>query len=428
MNTTALIVEYNPFHNGHQYHLSKSREISSSDYIIAIMSGNFSQRGQPTVLDKWARTEQALSCGVDLVIELPLAYNIRSAEFFAYYSVLILEKTNLVDSIVFGSETAELEILTAAASALVNESRAFKKVLKRNLQKGSAFPAAREKALLETQAKNKYLKNYEQKELKKALKAPNNILAIEYLKALIRLDSKIKAKTIKRIGTGYHSQKINKNYASASLIRKIINQKTKKEALLELKDLMPLKSWQILKREVNKGRYCTRDSQKLIKAKIIDQLRRLTTKDLLAYKSISSGFENRLLAKAAASLKGPDFLESLKTKNLTESRIRRILLQLYFGLDAQKLNLIQKNAPHYIRVLGIRKGKEKLLAQLKEKSELEIIINPSSQLSEINLAALEAQNLSLSYDLLASDLYALLYQNPEHSRAGRDFYQRFIKV
>lgn len=429
MNTTGIIVEYNPFHNGHQYHLNKSKEISSSDNLIAVMSGNFSQRGQPAVLDKWARTEQALSSGADLVIELPLAYNIRSAEFFAYYSVLILEKTNLVDTIVFGSETANLEILTAAAAALVNESKFFQDVLKRNLKKGCSFPEAREKALLETQTENEFLKNYEQKDLKKALTAPNNILAIEYLKALIKIDSRIKAKTIKRIGTGYHSQKINKNYASASLIRKIINKKAEKEALLELKNLMPLKSWQILKREIKKGRYCKKSSQKLIKAKIIDQLRRMTKKELLAYKGISGGFENRLLEKAAAAdLKGSDFLTALKTKNLTESRIRRILLQLYFNLNAEKLNLIQKNGPHYIRVLGVKKGKEKLLAQLEKNSKLEIIINPSVQLSEINLASTEAKELSLSYDLLASDLYALLYENQEYSQAGRDFHQRFIKV
>src|SRR6056297_69988 len=120
MSATALIVEYNPFHNGHQYHLNQSKKISKNDELIVIMSGNFTQRGEAALLDKWARTKQALNCGADLVLELPLIYNIRSAEYFAHYSVLTLSKSNIVDSIVFGSEAGNIEILTAIAKALIN--------------------------------------------------------------------------------------------------------------------------------------------------------------------------------------------------------------------------------------------------------------------------------------------------------------------
>lgn len=428
MNTTGLIVEYNPFHNGHQYHLNKSKKITKNDNTIAIMSGNFTQRGDAAILDKWARTEQALECGVDLVIELPLAYNIRSAEFFAYYSVLILEKTNLVNSIVFGSETADINILNAVAASLINEGDDFKKRLEEHLKKGYNFPTARQYALLKTQAKNKHLKDYDQKILKKTLGTPNNILAIEYLKSLLKLDSKIKAYPIKRIGTAYDSQDINKNYASASLIRNLINAKDKKESLLKLKKLIPFKSWKILKREIKLGRYVKNNSQYVITAKIIDQLRRMTKKDLLDYKNISNGFENRLLKKAAAQIEIKKFVENVKAKNLTESRLKRILLQIYFGLDSKKINCIEKKAPHYIRVLGVRKNKEHLLSKLKKESELKLILNPSSQINSIDLEKYKSMDLSLSYDLLASDLYALLYENKKYSNANRDFYQKFIKV
>src|SRR6056297_1084586 len=121
MKTTALIVEYNPFHNGHQYHLNQSKKITKSDNLIVIMSGNFTQRGDAALLNKWVRTKQALSCGADLVLELPFIYNIRSAEYFAHFSILSLEKSNVVDSIVFGSEAGDIEIISAVAEALVNE-------------------------------------------------------------------------------------------------------------------------------------------------------------------------------------------------------------------------------------------------------------------------------------------------------------------
>lgn len=428
MNTTALIVEYNPFHNGHQYHLNKSKEITKSDNLIVIMSGNFSQRGDAAVLDKWARTEQALNCGADLVIELPFAYNIRSAEYFAYYSILSLEKTNIIDSIVFGSEAGEIEILNAIAATLNNENKKFKKILKEKLKKGYNFPTARQKALLENQSENNYLKSYDQKILMKTLKTPNNILAIEYLKSLLKINSKIKPYTIKRIGTAYHSKDINKNYASASLIRNIINTNNKKQSLAKSKNLMPFKAWQILKRELQLGRYVKNSSQNLIIVKIIDQLRRMTPNELLNYQGISNGFENRLLEKAAANLRPENFLNEIKTKNLTESRIKRKLLQIYFNLNSKRLNCIEENAPHYLRILGVKKGKEYLISKLKEKSELKLILNPSSQIKTIDLKTTQKLNLSLSYDLLASDLYALLYENHEFSNAHRDFQQKFIKV
>lgn len=428
MKTTALIVEYNPFHNGHQYHLNQSKKITKNDNLIVIMSGNFTQRGDAAILDKWARTRQALSCGADLVIELPLIYNIRSAEYFAYYSVLSLAKSNIVDSIVFGSEAGSIEIISAIAQALINESPDFKKALQNYLKSGFDFPTARRKALLDTYQSYNNLKKFDAKKIKKILAAPNNILAIEYLKSLLRLNSKIKAHTIKRVGTEYHSQEVNKNYASASLIRNLINNRPKKEALNAVKKLMPEKSWQILKNEIESGRFVKSSSHNQIILKTIDLLRRLSAEDLKKYKGIANGLENRFIEKAAAEFKAEKFLNSLKTKNLTETRIKRKILQIYFSMESEKINRVENNAPHYLRVLGVKKGKEYLLSKLQAESETEIIINPAEKINQINLNDDQALNLSLSYDLLASDLYALLYQNSEHSLARRDFHQKLIKL
>ena len=428
MSVTALIVEYNPFHNGHQYHLNQSKKITNNDNLLVIMSGNFTQRGDAALLDKWARTRQALSCGADLVLELPLVYNIRSAEYFAYYSVLSLEKSNIVDSIVFGSEAGDIKILAAAARALLNESPKFKRELQNHLKNGLNYPTARRRALLSCYQNYSELHNYDKKSIAKILKAPNNILGIEYLKSLFSLDSNIKANTIKRMGTDYHSQEINQDYASASLIRNLINSRPESEALTAVNRLMPSNSWEILKEEIEKGRFVKKDSRNNITNKLIDQLRRKKAEDLKEYKGIKNGLENRIIEKAAASFKAENFLNSIKSKNLTESRIKRKLLQIYFELKSEKIKRTEKNGPHYLRVLGVKKGKEFLLSQLQQKSEVEIIINPAAKMSRIELNQKDPLKLSLSYDLLASDLYALLYQNLEHSQAHRDFHQKLIKI
>lgn len=428
MSVTALIVEYNPFHNGHQYHLDQSKKITKNDDLIVIMSGNFTQRGDAALLDKWARTEMALSSGADLVLELPLIYNIRSAEYFAYYSILSLEKSNIVDSIVFGSEAGQIKTLAVIAEALVNESPEFKINLKEHLKSGVDFPTARRKALLASYQNNSKLQDFDKNSIEKVLRAPNNILGIEYLKSLYRLNSSIKPKTIKRVGTNYHSQQINKNFASASLIRNLINSKPQQTAVTAAQKLMPANSWEILKEEIRQGRFVNENSQLKILNKTLDQLRRSNAEDLKKYKGIRNGLENRIIEKAASAFKADSFIDSLKSKNLTESRIKRKLLQIYFGLNAEKIDRVEKNAPHYLRVLGVKKGKEHLLSTLQQKSETEIIINPASQINQLDLNNKNPLIMSLSFDLLASDLYALLYQNPAKSSARRDFYQGLIKV
>ena len=428
MSTTALIVEYNPFHNGHQYHINKSKEITESDNLIVIMSGNFSQRGNPTILDKWARTEQALSSGADLVLELPLAFNIRSAEYFAHYSILSLEKTNIVDSIVFGSEAGNINILTDIADSLINENDIFKNHLNKFLKEGFNFPTARYKALLKAQSTYPKLNKYNKNTLKKVLASPNNILGIEYLKSLLKINSKINAQTIKRIGTEYHSNQINKKYASASLIRKIINSRPKRDALKKVKNLMPKRAWEILKKELKLGRFVKKSREKDIFKKLIDQLRRFNSKDLLEYKGLKNGLENRIIKTARSNIKAENFIETLLAKHLTESKIKRKLLQIYFKLNKSKLNLLENQGVSYLRILGVKKGKENLISQLKEESNLEIIINPSEKIRDINLNSSNPLELSLSYDLLASDLYSLLYQNAQFSKSQRDFYQKLIKV
>lgn len=186
----GIVAEYNPFHNGHLYHLEESKKQTGCTYTVAIMGGNFTQRGSTSIIDKWSKAEIALNCGIDLVIELPVLYNISSAENFAYGAIKILDSLKVVDYLSFGAETADIEILNQIANVLYREPREYKNLLLHELKKGLSFPKARENALM------MYLNDI--RKFANVLSAPNNILGIEYLKALKKCKSNIKPIPINR--------------------------------------------------------------------------------------------------------------------------------------------------------------------------------------------------------------------------------------
>jgi len=232
MKTSGIIVEYNPFHQGHKYHINKTREITNSDYVVAIMSGHFTQRGTPAICDKWLRTKMALKGGADLIVELPLIYSIRSAEYFAQASVRLLDSLNIIDSIVFGSEYDNIDVLNDIAKILLSNDQYYEKRLKNYLQEGSPFPNARKNALIDLiklKKENKYLANHNIFDI---LNGSNNILGIEYLKAKHKHDINIEMKTIKRIGQNYYSEQKDKDYISATAVRNSIYNNN----LAEIKD------------------------------------------------------------------------------------------------------------------------------------------------------------------------------------------------
>ena len=218
MKVVGIVAEYNPFHYGHLYHLQSSRSLTEADCVVVVMSGNYTQRGEPAVVSKWARAEMALLSGADLVIELPVAYAMGSAEYFAYGAVRLLDSLGVVDAMCFGSESGDIEDLQAIASILADEPEEYKDLLKNHLSDGHSFPSARQKAL------SGYLRGRHGKaDLTRLLKSSNNILGIEYLKALLRLDSKIKPVTISRIGSDYNSTELSGKFSSATSIRNILS-------------------------------------------------------------------------------------------------------------------------------------------------------------------------------------------------------------
>ncbi|SHJ55027.1 Predicted nucleotidyltransferase [Clostridium cavendishii DSM 21758] len=392
MKVTGLITEYNPFHLGHSYHLSNSKQISSSDFTVCVMSGNFVQRGMPALLDKWTRTDMALKNGIDLVLELPTIHAISSAEFFAFGAVSTLNSLNIIDNLCFGSEAGELSLIKETARILVDEPFNFRKDLKEKLHSGLPFPKARAEALKAILKEHNNCLSDDN--LYAFLSSSNNILGIEYMKALHRLNSNINAYTIKREGSNYNSENLDNLYASASAIRKSLQQN---QDLSLIKPYVPDSSYEILNTFLeNKYSFASYDKYfSYIKYKIISSENLVhnipEAKDGLSYKIINE-------LKKSSNI--DEFILNVKSKRYTYSRISRILCSLFLDIDSNTLTLRNK-APNYIRVLGFNPNGAKILKTIKKNSDIKII----TKLPKI------IDDPMLSLDIKATNLYSLLVSN-----------------
>ncbi|ACL69775.1 nucleotidyltransferase [Halothermothrix orenii] len=420
MPVLGIITEYNPFHNGHLYHLNQARTITDSNAVICIMNGNFVQRGEPALIDKWARTRMALKNGVDLIIELPLIYGIRSAEYFAYGAVTLLEETKTVDYLVFGSESGNTDILKVVARILYEEPHNFKQYLKKYISQGLSFPRAREKALL------KYVQQtdnipYSVNEIADVIKQPNNILGIEYIKALFRINSTIKPVAIRRKGKGYHSHSLETKITSATAIRKGIYE----QGLNSVKQAITPVTYKILKEEFENGKGPVQ--KQLLQHAILAELRKLTPEKIRQYEGVKNGLEYRFLEAAHNSGTLTGLIENIKNKNLTWTRIQRTLLHILFNIREKDFRILDKKGPRYFRVLGFNKKGEKLLSKIKQNSRLPLITHLKPHLKQVNRNSLNLLEKSLSYDVLSSDMYSLLYPDPSKRRGRKDFLIPVIK-
>lgn len=421
MGTVAIITEYNPFHNGHLYHLKKAKEVSKAGSLIVIMNGNFVQRGEPALLDKWQRARMALANGADLVIELPLIYGIRSAEYFARGAVTIMEKSNIVDSIVFGSELGKIEPLQEIARILVDHNQELQEKIQEGLASGKSFPLARETALKSYLEANPDNVSFPVGELLAILSEPNNILAIEYLKSLREIQSAITPYTIKRIGSGYHEKKLEGKYASATAIRELVY----KGEVDKIKAYLPEESYQILLNAIEQGLApADLDSFSLL---LITSIRRLNIKKLGEFAELDNGLERRIYREAHHTADFKNLVQKIKTRAYTWTRIQRNLLHIFFNLREEDFQLLDRCGPQYIRVLGIRKERTDLLSKLNENASLPVIISPAAYLREIDLESQDPLIKSLSYDILASDIYSLLYKNLACRQGHLDFTKALIK-
>ena len=371
-NVLGIICEYNPFHNGHLYHLNEAKKLTNSDYSVAVISGNFSQRGDPAIVSKWIKTEMALKCGVDLVLELPTIYSISSAENFAYGAIKILDSLNLVDYLCFGSECGDISILDDIVQVLVEEPKAYRTLLSHELSTGVSFPKAREKALM------MYLGNM--RRFANVLSSPNNILGIEYLKALKRRKSAILPAAIRRKGQGYHdtSVPLDSSFASASFLRKSFRELSSLDGtFIPSRDsFLSQIPEPALSACIQEGALFTPvfpdDLSAQLQYRLLQAVR--GHEDLSRYADVSPELADRLLKLVLSPADFSRRIEQLKTKQYTYTRISRALIHLLLNLTREAQQQ-QKEADYvsYIRILGFRKSAGPLLNAMKKNASLPII-------------------------------------------------------
>lgn len=418
MKVLGIVAEYNPFHNGHLYHLQASRTLSGADCIVAVMSGNFTQRGEPALVDKWARTEMALHGGIDLVIELPVVYAMSSAEYFAFGAVKLLDSLGAVNMLCFGSESGNMEKLTEAACILSEEPTGYKLALKSSLAVGKSFPAARQEAL------SSYLRaQYGCDTISGTLKNPNNILGIEYLKALRRLNSSIIPVTINRVGNEYHSTELSGKLSSATAIRRLIAENTWSEARLLLSDTLPGHSLDILEREIELGRGPILPSD--YAPLLLSSLRRMSIEEINALPYMEDGLENRFKVAAENAGSYQELLDAIYTRRYTNTRIQRILFSLLTGLKRESFDYFNQNGgPAYIRVLGFNNTGRQLLSSVKDSTSLPII----TKAADFKNSSFPGAAAMLNLEAAASDQYVLGFKNMSFKKSGSEFTRNVIVI
>ena len=379
MKIVGLIAEYNPFHNGHQYHIQKAKEITGADVAIVVMSGNFVQRGAPAIIPKHLRAEMALKAGASLVIELPVCYATGTAEQFAYGAVSLLNSLGCVDAICFGSECGNINVLNELAEVLCNEPDKYKECLQKHLRNGLSFPLARQKAIEEI---------YPTQDFSKILEQPNNILGIEYIKALYRLNSKMKPYTIQRISSQYHDVDLQEEFSSATALRQTILN----DDFTNLNRQVPSDCMTLLEAHYQ-TRYpiYTNDFSLLLKYRLLNE----TKTSLTQYADVSEELANRICNQLNNFVSYEQFCELLKTKEVTYSRVSRALLHILLGIKKTDYTDI-----HYARVLGFRTGDSDVLTVIKNASAISLLTKLTAT-KDLSDSAVHM----LNHDIYASNLY-----------------------
>ena len=378
MGTAGIIAEYNPFHNGHAYHIERTRNAGCS-HVVVVMGGCFTQRGEPACMRKQPRCEAALRNGADLVIELPVPWATASAETFAYGGVYLLNALGVVDVLSFGSESGNTSALTGLAAQILSLDGS--ESLAAALRTGVSFPRAREIALAKTDPDSVSL-----------LRHPNDILAVEYLKAAARLGSRMRPLAVLRSGSGHDDPLPGGTVASASHIRRLLTEEPAEKALR----YVPESAAAVYRREIAEGHAPLQSTA--AETAVLSYLRRLGARDFAALPDVCEGLENRIAGavRRADSLDG--LCAAIKSKRYTLSRIRRIVLSAFLGIDRE----IRAGPPPYIRVLGMTRRGAELLDAARPAAALPIVSRHA------DFASLgERARRVYALECLASDLYGL---------------------
>ena len=383
----GIIAEYNPFHNGHLYQIEKIKE-NGFDFVVVAMSSNFVQRGENAVIDKWARAKSALENGADLVLEIPTCYCLSPAEKYAFGGVSVLNNANIIDTLVFGSESDNLSVLQKFADE-ISENEQVNIFLKESLNKGEGYAYSLDKAV-----ERVYGKEYSD-----ILKNPNDVLAIEYLNAMKKTNASFSPTPIKREKVLHNAKRTVDNIASGSKIREMI---LKNE---DFSNFVPNFESDTFKNFAN-----IKNGERII----LNTLRNLKSEDFLKIPDVNEGLEQRIINAAKTAKNIDDFFEKAKTKRYTLSRIKRIVL-------CAVLQIYVYEMPPYLRVLGFSENAKLLLKELKQKAKLPIV----SSFADAKKVGKEAEKYFIK-EASYTDFYTMLEN--EIRQSGLEFQKSVVKI
>lgn len=408
----GIIAEYNPFHNGHFYHMQEAKRATNAEYCVCVVSGNFTQRGEPSIINKWSKAYMALCCGADLIIELPTIYSTSSAENFASGAIKILNSLKIVTDVAFGTECNDIATLNNIANVVYSEPKEYKNILNHELKRGLSYPSARENAIM------MYLNDI--KRYANVMASSNNILAIEYLKALKAQKSRINPIAIKRNKVYYNDETIVDGLASATAIRKFLARKE----YADVRKVVPRSTYQILGEEIKKGKVIL--SIKDFEKEIIYNLRKMSIEEIANLPDVSEGLEYSIKRAAEESNDINEIIEKIKSKRYTQTRIQRILIYSLLNINKKDMQN-SKNIIPYTRILGFNQRGRMLLSEIvRENPKINMITSVGKYVKQDAKKANKQLIQMLSTDIFATNVYTLGYKND--AKANLDFTNNMIII
>lgn len=393
MEACGVIVEYNPFHNGHKYHVEEAKKVTNADCVIAVMSGTFLQRGEPAFIDPYHRTEAALANGVDIVVLLPFFYAVQSSELFAYGATHTLSELG-VSSICFGSEDGTMDAFNRTFDTLKENEGAYKEMLKAYLNKGFSFPQAHAAAFTHVQPSDEVID----------FKQPNNILGYSYLQQIRNNNLPIHVQTIKRKQSAYHEEKVTSPIASATSIRKQLLSKVSSEDTM--KESMPRESEEVLLAYKKKfGKWHEWEAYfPYVHYRVLS----MSTEELSHIYTVDEGIEYRIKEMALKANSFAHWMQLIKTKRYTWSRLQRMFVFILTHVTKTEVaSLIHDKPIPYVHLLGMTENGKRYLN--KAKHDMQVPIHTSFSREQHVLASLEERALQSYYSILS----------PHHQQVAR---------
>lgn len=397
MKIASIIAEYNPFHNGHGYHLEETRARTGCDAVVAVMSGHFVQRGEPAAFDKWARTRMALACGVDAVFELPAFYALQSADWFAWGGVAVLHGLG-ADCLSFGSEVTDLAALTHLSAFWDSEPEDLRAAIQAELKAGKSHPRARADALSAVAGEGVAAAQY----------TPNSVLGAMYLRQIGALGGGMEPVVVRRAGAGYNDGEINGPIASATAVRR---------ALFEgggWRAAVPGAAAEEIDREIQ-------NNAGPLSADDFGQMLLYALRTGRALPDAAEGLDNRMRRAAEACGSAEAYFAAVKSKRYTMARIKRAAMQALLGISGDDIAFLRGEKPVYARLLGYSRRVGGLAGELARRATIPFVARPPEYRPRS-----AAESRLWQIDRTASDIYALAQRNPALRRGGRDMTEKLI--